>query len=96
MPHRGIRWDRIARTALLLVLAGVVLLYIGPSRSWISTYGQSQDRKATVAKLRAENQRLIAQRNYLRLPGTPELAARDLGMVRGTEKAYVISGLPNR
>src|SRR5262245_52135480 len=91
-----IRWDRIARTALLLVLAGVLYLYIGPTRNWVSTYKESKERKAEVAKLKTRNQALIARRNYLRAPGTAETEARGLGMVKGAEKAYVVQGLPNR
>jgi hypothetical protein len=91
-----IRWDRVARTALLLVLAGVLYLYIGPTRNWVSTLHESKERKAEVAKLKEHNRELIAHRNYLRAPGTAEMEARKLGMVRGAEKAYVLQGLPDR
>ena len=91
---RGIRWDRIARVALLFVLAFVVYLYIGPTISWISTYKESGRRHAEVAELRAENQRLRHRRDELRKPATLEREARRLGMVRGGEKAFVIEGIP--
>ena len=38
--RHGIRWDRIGRIALLCVLAFVLYLYIGPTRSWIATYSR--------------------------------------------------------
>ena len=91
---RGIRWDRIARVALLCVLAFVVYLYIGPTINWISTYQEAGKRRAEVAQLRAENERLRTRRDELRKPATLEREARRLGMVRGGEKAFVIEGLP--
>jgi cell division protein FtsB len=92
--HTRIRWDRLGRVALLFVAALVIYLYIGPTRSWVVTYKQSKQRKAEVTALKRENARLIARRNELRRPSTLETEARTLGMVRGGEKAYVISGLP--
>ena len=91
---RGIRWDRIARVALLFVLAFVVYLYIGPTYNWIVTYKEAGKRRAEVAQLRAENKRLRARRDDLRKTGTLEREARRLGMVRAGEKAYVIEGIP--
>ena len=32
-----IRWDRLARVALLFVAAFVLYLYIGPTRAWVTT-----------------------------------------------------------
>jgi cell division protein FtsB len=92
--HTRIRWDRLGRIALLFVAALVIYLYIGPTRNWVVTYKHSKERKAEVAELKRENARLIARRNELRKPSTLETEARTLGMVRGGEKAYVLSGLP--
>jgi cell division protein FtsB len=94
--HTRIRWDRLGRIALLFVAALVLYLYIGPTRSWVTTYKESKQRKGEVAQLKRENQRLIARRNQLRRPATLETEARGLGMVRGGEKAYVVRGLPRR
>lgn len=91
-----IRWDRLGRIALLFVAAFVVYLYIGPTANWMSTLKESKRRKAEVAALQRENQRLVARRDALRRPLTLEAEARSLGMVRAGEKAYVISGLPKR
>jgi cell division protein FtsB len=92
--HTRIRWDRLGRIALLFVAALVIYLYIGPTRSWVTTYKQSKEREAEVAALKRENEHLTARRDQLRKPSTLESEARSLGMVRGGEKAYVISGLP--
>jgi cell division protein FtsB len=90
---RTIRWDRLGRIALLCVLAGVVYLYIGPTVAWVSTYRESKRQQANVAELKAANDRLRARRDDLRRPATLEREARQLGMVRAGEKAYVIQGL---
>ena len=91
-----IRWDRLGRIALLFVVALVLYLYIGPTRAWVSTYRESKDRKAELAALERENARLRARRTELRKPLTLETEARRVGMVRGGEKAYVITGLPTK
>jgi cell division protein FtsB len=93
---QGIRWDRIGRVALLCVLGLVLYLYIGPTRTWVSTLHQSKLRAAELHALQAENAKLKARRDQLRKPATLEAEARRLGMVRGGEKGYVIRGLPDR
>jgi cell division protein FtsB len=90
----GIRWDRIGRVALLCVLGLVLYLYIGPTRTWVSTWHESKERAAQLRGSRAENVRLKARRDELRKAGTLEAEARRLGMVRAGEKAYVVRGLP--
>lgn len=90
----NLRWDRIGRVALLLVMAFVMLLYVGPARSWVSTYSQSKSRHAELQRLQLENKRLTARRKALGDPRTLEREARRLGMVRPGERAYNIDGLP--
>ena len=96
VARHGIRWDRIGRIALLCVLAFVLYLYIGPTRSWISTYREAGERRAEVAQLKAINVKLRARRDELRKPATLEREARRLGMIRGGEKAFVVQNLPGR
>jgi cell division protein FtsB len=92
--HQGIRWDRIGRIALLFVLAFVLYLYIGPTRSWIATYQEAGKRRTEVAQLKKVNAGLRARRDELRKPLTLEREARRLGMVRAGEKAFVVEGIP--
>jgi cell division protein FtsB len=91
---RGIRWDRVSRVALLIVLVGIFALYIGPARSYWSTVREAKHRRAEVAQLRRENARLRAKRSALRSTSSLEREARRLGMVRPTERAYVVKHLP--
>ena len=88
-----IRWDRLARVALLFVLVGVLALYVNPLRNWVSTWRESKQRTAQVAQLERENKRLKARRAELRDPRALEREARRLGMVRPGERAYVVENL---
>jgi cell division protein FtsB len=90
----GIRWDRVGRVALLVVLVGLLGLYVGPARSYLSARGEARARSAEVAELRRENRRLRARRAALADPQALEREARRLGMVRPGEKSYVIEHLP--
>ena len=85
-----IRWDRVGRWALICVFAFVLYLYVGPARTWVSTYSEAKRKRADVARLRAENERLRARRDELRRAGAVELEARKLGMVKAGEKLYVV------
>ncbi len=85
-----IRWDRVGRVALLLVLVGVVGLYVNPLRSYVSTWQESKERSAEVAKLEAENERLRQRRAELKDPKALEREARKLGMVKPGERAFVV------
>jgi len=91
-----IRWDRLGRWALIAVLGFVLYLYIGPAASWVSTYHEAKKKRAEVAALKAQNQRLRERRKELRDPASLEREARRLGMVKAGEKSYVIEGLPQR
>ena len=90
MAAARIRWDRVGRWALICVFAFVLYLYIGPARTWVSTYGEAKRKRAEVAEVRAQNERLRARKRELERPGAVELEARRLGMVKAGEKLYVI------
>ena len=85
-----IRWDRLGRWALIVVLGLVLYLYIGPALTWVSTYKEAGRKRAEVAALKAENKRLRDRRRYLRDPASLEREARRLGMVKAGEKSYVV------
>jgi cell division protein FtsB len=90
----GIRWDRVGRIALLVVLVGIIGLYVGPARSYLGARQEAGQRSAAVAELKRENARLRARRAALRDPQALEREARRLGMVRPGERPYVIEHLP--
>jgi cell division protein FtsB len=92
----GVRWDRVGRVALLAVLAGIVLLYVGPARSWWETRREAQAKRAELRHLQAEHARLLERRRELREPASLMREARRLGMVRQGERAFVVRDLPRR
>jgi cell division protein FtsB len=91
---RAIRWDRVGRVALLMVLFGVLALYVGPSLSFFHTYREAKTKRAEVRALQAENDRLRARRKALQSPRTLEREARRLGLVKPGERPFVVKGLP--
>ena len=95
LPAR-IRWDRVGRVALLLVLLLIVYLYVGPVRSWWSTWQDSKAKQAAVERLERENAQLRARRAALQTPAALEREARRIGMVKPDERPFVVEGLPNK
>jgi cell division protein FtsB len=91
---RAIRWDRVGRVALLLVLLGVVALYVGPSISFFHTYREAKTRRGEVRALQVENDRLRARRTALKDSRTLEREARRLGLVKPGERPFIVKGLP--
>ena len=90
MAASRIRWDRVGRWALLAVFALVIYLYVGPARTWWSTYAEAKRKRDDVASVRAENARLKSRKATLEQGGALELEARRLGMVKAGEKLYVV------
>lgn len=97
LPGGGqrIRWDRVGRMMILVVLIGVALLYVGPLASFWSARGEAGHRRAEVQQLRTENARLRTQREALEHGSALEVEARRLGMVRPGERPFVVKGLPD-
>jgi len=95
LPAR-IRWDRVGRVALLLVLLLLVYLYVGPIRSWWSTWQDSKAKQAQVERLERENAALRKRRAALQTPQALEREARRMGMVKPDERPFVVRGLPSR
>jgi cell division protein FtsB len=90
----GIRWDRVGRAALLLVLGVIVLLYIPPVTHWIEQRQTSGHQHAELEQLQREHQELRDRIDSLSGPEAIEREARGLGMVKAGEQAIVVHGLP--
>ncbi|MEJ7718693.1 MAG: hypothetical protein WKF31_12285 [Thermoleophilaceae bacterium] len=91
-----IRWDRVGRVALLVVLVAILLLYIAPVSHWMTQSRTAGDYRAEVHRLVVERERLRGRIATLGRPDGLEREARKLGMVRRGERAWVIEGLPRR
>jgi cell division protein FtsB len=92
-PRVRVRWDRVGRVGLLLVLGVVAVLYVQHTLTYFSTRAQANQQLAIVHKLVRANAQLRAERQALNDPATIIRDARALGMVRPGEHPYVISAL---
>lgn len=90
-----VRWDRVGRVALLLLLGGVLLLYVGPARSLFSTWRDAHAKQSQVRTLEQEHRALLGRARALRDPRTLVAEARRLGMVQPGERSYVVRNLPD-
>jgi cell division protein FtsB len=91
---RRVRWDRVARVGLLVVLAVVVALYVKQGVSLLSTHSQAVQQEALVKRLARANAVLRREQRSLNDPAVIEQDARALGMVNPGERPYVVTGLP--
>ncbi len=89
------RWDRVGRIGLLVVLLVVVGLYVKQGLVYFSTRAQADQQLSIVQSLTKQNAQLAQAQRSLGQRATIERDARALGMVRLGEHPYVITGLPN-
>src|SRR2546429_4689335 len=75
-PQGGIRWDRVARTMLLVVLFAVVISFLGPATKYVRTWQLARDTRAQVRQLKTDNERLRLQAKVLKDPQQVQLRAR--------------------
>jgi cell division protein FtsB len=93
-PSR-IRWDRVGRVALVLVLFGVMVSYLNPMVNLLQAWQGSKASEHQLAQLKEERVALTRELREVSSPATLEREARKLGMVRPGEHAYVVHGLGN-
>jgi cell division protein FtsB len=91
-PSR-IRWDRVGRIALVLVLFGVMVSYLNPLVNLLEAWQGSKSSESQLAQLKQERVDLAGQLRAASSPATLEREARRLGMVKPGEHAYVVHGL---
>lgn len=91
-----IRWERVGRVVLLIVLAVVAVLYVQQALAYLSVRSQADRQRAIVLRLERQNAALAREQRQLNDPATIQLEARKLGMVLPGERPYVITGLNRR
>jgi len=89
-----IRWERVGRVLLVIVLAVVAGLYVQQGLAFLSAHSQTAQQKTIVLGLRRQNAQLTRQQKALNNPATIMRYARQLGMVQPGERPYVVTGLP--
>ena len=80
-PSR-IRWDRVGRIALVLVLFGVMVSYLNPLVNLLEAWQGSKSSESQLAQLKQERVDLTGQLRDASSPATLEREARRLGMVQ--------------
>jgi cell division protein FtsB len=94
LERGGIRWDRLSRVALLVLLGGILLMYVSPAKHWWEASRTASAQSQELSHLEAENRALKERSALLQDPDTLELEARKLGMTRSDERAFSIERLP--
>jgi hypothetical protein len=90
-----VRWDRLGRMAMLLVLGVLVYLYLSAGIRMLSTWRQARSDSSAVTAMEHEHLLLTRQHEALGKQATLEAEARRLGMMHMGEQQYIVSGLPN-
>jgi cell division protein FtsB len=90
----GIRWDRIGRIGLLVMLGGILLLYVSPAKHWWDQSRTAKNQTADLRALQVQHAQLVRKVKTLSNPDTLEMEARRLGMVKVGERAFVIENPP--
>jgi len=91
-PSR-IKWDRVGRVALTLVLAAVLYSYLNPAIDFVKTYTATTAAKAQLHELQDENTRLHNRVQSAEDAVVVSRRARSLGLVAEGETPIVIRGL---
>jgi cell division protein FtsB len=89
-----VRWDKVGRALLLVVLAVVVGLYVQQGLTYLSVRSQADQQRAIVQRLIKTNKTLALKQQALNDPATIQADARALGMVMPGERSYSVTGLP--
>jgi cell division protein FtsB len=89
-PASRIRWDKVGRVALVIVLFLVLASYVSPALNFFDAWRDSRTEHATLAELRQENARLQERVAKLSGPDAAEQAARKQGLIVPGERAYTI------
>ncbi|MFT3863857.1 MAG: septum formation initiator family protein [Solirubrobacterales bacterium] len=89
-----IKWDRVGRIALVLVLFAVAFSYLNPAIDLFKTYQSTTAAKAEFHTLLQENKRLHRSVQSSGEPAMVQQAARRQGLTEEGETPFVLQGLP--
>ena len=90
MGPTRVRWDRVGRIVLVLVLFGVLVSYLNPVVNLVDAWRDSNASKEHLVGLKAENAELKAQVAHAATQPVLEREARKMGMVKPEEHLYVV------
>jgi cell division protein FtsB len=92
-PASRVRWDKVGRVALVIVLFLVLASYVGPALNFFDAWRDSRSEHAALVELREVNAKLKQRVASLDGSDAAERAARKQGLVAVGERAYTIRGL---
>ena len=90
-----VRWERVGRVALLVVLAVVIGLYADHAISFFTARAEANRQHQIVTQLKRQNAYFEQRQRSLTNLSTILAQARKLGMVRAGEQPYAIIGQPS-
>jgi cell division protein FtsB len=90
-PLARVRWDRVGRVGLLVVLVVVGGLYLQHTLELLSSHARAQREVQIVRNLVKQNAALTREEQSLNDPATIQSEARALGMVHAGERPYVVT-----
>jgi len=88
-----IKWDRIGRIALVVVLGAVIYSYLNPAIDFVKTYTATTAAKAKLHEQLRENRRLHGEVQSADEAIVIDRKARAQGMVAPGEAPIVVRGL---
>ena len=88
-PSR-IRWDKLGRVALVLVLLAIMASYVSPLVNFFDAWSDSRAERVQLQQLLQQNRELRAKAAALDGQGAAESEARQMGMVAAGERSYVL------
>lgn len=89
-PSR-IKWDRVGRIALTLVLAAVLYSYLNPAIDFVKTYTGTTAAKAQFHELLRENKHLHKRIQSSSDTAVVEQQAREQGLVAEGERPFRVN-----
>lgn len=92
LPRSRIGWDRKFRVVMLISLALIGWIGVKAGMALLSARSQASQEAALIGSLRAQRHSLLARQHALHQRATIMRDARQLGMVRAGERAYVVVG----
>ena len=88
-----IHWDRVGRTALVLMIFVICFLYLRPGIDFVQSYRETTAAKQDLRELQAENRALHNKVQAADDEAMLEREARRQGMVIPGERPYVVHGV---
>jgi cell division protein FtsB len=92
MPPAGSTVISARRLIIAGLLTALLIGYIGPVRGYFDQRGELRDEQAKLAQLEQRRDEYKAQLEALDTPEVLETRARELGLIKPGERAFLVRG----